>query len=189
MKLFYWEDPAGFGWDVVVQADSEIAAKSLAKDKILGQTLPDESVKIMEAVEESRPTGIFNYPAALWIFTEHDPIESRISRQVLSKVAEQMRDRAAFHDSASLTRLLETWADVLDGKPDVGWAARNRGDLTNEQERVALLPGNQIKHCPELNKPGDLGCLCLACIGLREQLHPRTPAKPLQDADIDEDCR
>jgi hypothetical protein len=138
MKMYYWEDAAGLGWDIVAQADSEIAAKSIAKDKIALETLPDEFVKIAEAIKLSRPTGIFHYPAAVCIFTEHDPVESRIGRRALSEVAKQMRERATFADSASLTRLLETWADVLDNKPDVGWAARNRADLTNEQERVTV---------------------------------------------------
>jgi len=160
MKMYYWEDPAGLGWDIVAQADSEIAAKSIAKDKIALETLPDDFTKIAEAIELGRPTGIFHYSAALCIFTEIDPVDSRISRQALSELSKQMRERASFHDSASLTRLLETWADVLDAKPDAGWADRNRGDLKNEQERVAMLAVNR------------------ACKG-----------KPLQDADIDEDCR
>jgi hypothetical protein len=117
MKMYYWEDPAGIGWDIVAQADSEIAAKSIAKDKIALETLPEDFVKIAEAIELSRPTGIFHYSAALCIFTEHDPVESRISRQTISELANQMRDRASLNDSASLTRLLENWADVLDGMP------------------------------------------------------------------------
>ena len=133
MKMYYWEDPAGLGWDIVAQADSEIAAKSIAKDKISLETTTTDFVKISEAIELSRPTGIFHYSAALCIFTECDPVESRIGRQTLSKVAKQMRERASFAGTtASLKRLLESWADVLDGKPDVGWAARNRDDLVNE---------------------------------------------------------
>jgi hypothetical protein len=136
MKMYYWEDPAGLGWDIVVQSDSEIAAKSLAKEKIALETLHDDWVKIAEAIELSGPTGIFHYPAAVCIFTETDPVESRIARQVLSELSKQMRERASFGDNtASLTRLLETWADVLDGKPDVGWGARNREDLKCEKER------------------------------------------------------
>jgi hypothetical protein len=134
MKTFYWEDPAGFGWDIVVQAENETAAKSLAKEKINLEVLPEESVKIREAIELSRPTGIFHYANAICIFTECDPVQSRFSREQLAELSKQMRERASFGDtSASLIRLLETWADVLDGKPDVGWAARNREDLKNER--------------------------------------------------------
>ena len=136
MKMYYWEDPAGLGWDIVAQADSETAAKSIAKDKIALETLPDDFTKIAQAIEYGRPTGIFHYSAALCIFTELDPVDSRISRQALSELSRQMRERASFGDNtASLTRLLETWADVLDGKPDVGWGARNREDLKCEKER------------------------------------------------------
>ncbi len=132
-KIFYWSDPAGFGWDIVAKADNEFAAKSIAKKKIAMETLPAEAAQIQEAIERSRPTGIFCYDAALCIFTECDPIASRHSRETLSEMARQMRERASFA-GASLARLLETWADVLDGKPDVGWAARNREDLKNERE-------------------------------------------------------
>ena len=45
------------------------------------------------------------------------------------------------------SRLLQTWADVLDGKPDVGWAARNRDDLANESEQLST---------PDNGKPGEI---------------------------------
>lgn len=134
MKIYYWEDPAGLGWDIVAQAENEVAARSIAKEKINLETLADDSAKIREAIELSRPTGIFHYPCAICIFTECDPVASRISRDAIGEVAKQMRERASFNATASLRRLLETWADVLEGKPDVGWAARNRDDLLNEAE-------------------------------------------------------
>jgi hypothetical protein len=61
---------------------------------------------------------------------------AKISEQALSTISKQMRERASFADtSASLSRLLQTWADVLDGRPDIGWAARNRNDLAVDAER------------------------------------------------------
>lgn len=36
-----------------------------------------------------------------------------------------------------------------------------------KDEKAAELPGNQIPHCPELNTPGNIGCICLACIRSR----------------------
>lgn len=132
--MYYWEDPAHKGWDVVVQADSESAARSIAKEKLLLEVSSTTAVPIQEAIE-ARPTGIFHYDAALWIFTECDPIQSRVGPGSLEELSKQMRERASFGGtSASLSRLLQTWADVLDGKPDVGWAARNRDDLANESE-------------------------------------------------------
>lgn len=56
------------------------------------------------------------------------------STEALAEMARQIRDLASFAGTASRTRLLETWADVLEGKPDVGWAPRNREDLRNEME-------------------------------------------------------
>ncbi len=49
-----------------------------------------------------------------------------------AELVRQMRERASFVDtSASLCRLLQTWADVLDGTESTGWAAMNRADLEN----------------------------------------------------------
>jgi hypothetical protein len=135
--MYYWEDPAHKGWDAVVQAENESAARSIAKEKIALEVFPVDAALIQEALE-SRPTGIFHYDAALWIFTECDPIQSRVGPGTLEEISRQMRERASFGaTAASLSRLLQTWADVLDSKPDVGWAARNRGDLANELERLS----------------------------------------------------
>jgi hypothetical protein len=91
MKMYYWSDPAGLGWDIVAQADSEIAAKSIAKDKISLETLPGDFAKIGEAIELGRPTGTFHYPAAICIFTECDPVESRISREALTEIVDALK--------------------------------------------------------------------------------------------------
>lgn len=131
--VFYWEDLAGLGWDIVALANSEDAAESIAKEKIKSETIPADAVRICEAIERNRPTGIFHYDSAICIFTECDPVESRHSREALAELSRQMRERASIGGTASLKRLLETRADVIDGKPDVGWAARNREDLRNEE--------------------------------------------------------
>lgn len=132
MRIYYWEDLASSGWDIVAHADSEAAARSIAKEKIALETTKSEFLQIAEALE-SRPTAIFHYGAALCIFTECDPVQSRYSREAFSEMARQMRDRASFAATASMTRLLHTWADVLDQKPDVGWAVRNREDIDRER--------------------------------------------------------
>jgi hypothetical protein len=51
-----------------------------------------------------------------------------------------------------------------------------------DAEEVAML--DQIPHVQELNEPGNIGCICMACVQSRT-----AKAKPLQDADIDEECR
>ncbi len=52
------------------------------------------------------------------------------------ELGRQMRQRASFSNtSASLKRLLETWADVVEGKPGTqGWAQMNKSDLAWEEE-------------------------------------------------------
>lgn len=51
------------------------------------------------------------------------------------EMAKQMRERASFgNTSASLKRLLESWAEVLEGSPSTGWASMNREDSRNESE-------------------------------------------------------
>jgi hypothetical protein len=53
----------------------------------------------------------------------------------ITELVRQMRERASFADTkASLSRLLETWADVLEGKAGTGWAAINREDLREAKE-------------------------------------------------------
>lgn len=62
------------------------------------------------------------------------------SAAILRELVRQMRERASFADtSASLSRLLQTWADVLDGKASTGWAEMNRADL---QEAKEIKDGN-----------------------------------------------
>lgn len=52
------------------------------------------------------------------------------SKEAVSELVRQMRERASFANTpAALSRLISTWADVLEGKSDVGWAAINREDL------------------------------------------------------------
>jgi hypothetical protein len=63
-----------------------------------------------------------------------DVVEKVMEEQRI-EVIRQMRERASFADtSPSLVRLLCTWADVLEGKTDIGWASRNREDLENSKE-------------------------------------------------------
>jgi hypothetical protein len=40
--MHYWEDPASRGWDVVVQAETEAAARSITKEKIRLEAAPSE---------------------------------------------------------------------------------------------------------------------------------------------------
>lgn len=94
--------------------------------------------------------------------------------------------------SAGAARLCQAIRDGSDqGKRYRGDSKESPGRPRLGDDEHQAMKTYSIVKVPgrELNKPGDIGCLCLACIGLREQLHPRTPAKPLQDADIDEDCR
>ncbi len=59
---------------------------------------------------------------------------THLSQMAINEMAKQMRERASFGGTtASLKRLLETWAEVLEGKPSVGWVAMNRDDLENEK--------------------------------------------------------
>jgi hypothetical protein len=90
MRLYYWEDPAELGWDIVVQADNEVQARQMAKGHIAIQTLPDEAARIQEVLTHTRP-AIYHHPVVLAIFTECDPIESRVSRKELESLQERAR--------------------------------------------------------------------------------------------------
>lgn len=62
-------------------------------------------------------------------------LRSFLGAETRTELAKQMRERASFADtSASLKRLLETWADVIVGAPGVGGLAANRSDLEWEKE-------------------------------------------------------
>ncbi len=53
----------------------------------------------------------------------------------INELVRQMRERASFADtSATLSRLLQTWAEVLEGRGCTGWAAINREDLKEAKE-------------------------------------------------------
>lgn len=81
-RMYYWEDVGGKGWDVIVQAPTEAAARELAAKELQGKVMPDEAIAIATALGE-KPTGVFFYDAALWIFTETDPMLSRVSQEEL----------------------------------------------------------------------------------------------------------
>ncbi len=67
-------------------------------------------------------------------------IHIHLDEEVRLELGRQMRQRASFaNTSASLKRLLETWADVIEGKPGTtGWAQMNKSDLAWDEELDAL---------------------------------------------------
>ncbi len=89
---YYWSDPGGFGWDIVASAESLPGARSIAKENIALETLPEECTVIQEQIELQPPTGIFVYDCAVCIFTECDPEESRIARKNLDKLKQDRKD-------------------------------------------------------------------------------------------------
>ncbi len=92
MKLFYWEDPGGHGYDFVVQAKSQEEARTLAKKSYDGDPARQHFVFI---ALDSPPTGIFHYGVALPIFTECDPMASRLCQNELDKLKAAATERDA----------------------------------------------------------------------------------------------
>ena len=134
MNVYYWEDLGSIGYDCVAYAGSKLEARKIAKEKLKGECDAEDYDEICAALD-GEPTGIFHYDTALWIFTEIDTAQARLSRNEWATLSQQMRQRASFAGTtASLKRLLLTWAEVIEGKPSTGWASMNRQDLDNEKE-------------------------------------------------------
>lgn len=93
--VYYWEDPGNIGYDIIARAKDVESARKIAREKLQGTTVA-EDIAIISAALEMEPTGRFHHPFALWIFTECDPLESRLSRQEI----DQLRARAEKAEAA-----------------------------------------------------------------------------------------
>lgn len=93
--VYYWEDPGNIGYDVIARAKDVESARAIAREKLQGTTV-SEDIAIISAALEMEPTGRFHHSFALWIFTECDPLESRLSRQEI----DQLRARAEKAEAA-----------------------------------------------------------------------------------------
>lgn len=77
MHMYYWEDPGGCGYDFVVQAENVEKARAAASKSYDGSK--ELEADVFAGLNES-PTGMFHYEAALCLFTEHDPVDSRFAK-------------------------------------------------------------------------------------------------------------
>jgi hypothetical protein len=107
------------------------------------ERLLDEYAGVMDRLKRTRPITeqewIEGNIAAIdaWKRDKREMKEQSNAESIArSELVRQMRERASFADTtASLCRLISTWADVLEGKESTGWAAMNRTDLASEAER------------------------------------------------------
>jgi hypothetical protein len=99
-----------------------------------------------------------------------------LGAETRTELARQMRDRASFAGtSASLKRLLETWADVIVGAPGVGGLAANRADLEWDKE-LAQSRGDAT-HQWEPHRNGEKWQYCRICGIIRRADRLNSPCK------------